>query len=121
MNTSSWRHYYELNRLNRTEPDWAAPCKLPADLQRHLAVSLSHFQLGETGGGSNLLREAAGKSDPDDLTALEFFVQEEKEHARLLARMVLRLGGSLIHRHWTHAIFKLVRRAGGSNLKSRRC
>lgn len=113
MNSKSWRHYYELNRLNRPEPEWKAPCALPDALQHQLAISLSHFQLGETGGGTFLLREASKESDADDLAALSLFVQEEKEHARLLACMVQRLGGKLIHRHWTHRLFKSVRRAGG--------
>ncbi|HUB68775.1 MAG TPA: ferritin-like domain-containing protein [Candidatus Methylacidiphilales bacterium] len=113
MNTSSWRHYYESNRLHRTEPPWSAPCQLPFGLRQILAVSLSHFQLGETGGGSFLLRGAAGETDADDLAALALFVAEEQEHARLLARMVERLGGSLVRRHWTHRLFKFARRAGG--------
>ena len=113
MNSSSWRNYYELNRLNRIEPQWHTPCALPAKLRHELAVSLSHFQLGETGGGTFLLQQASKKTDADDLAALDFFVQEEKEHARLLACMVRRLGGTLIQRHWTHRLFKIVRRAGG--------
>ena len=47
------------------------------------------------------------------LEALELFVKEEAEHARLLARLVQRLGGRLVKRHWTHRLFKLARRAGG--------
>jgi hypothetical protein len=113
MNSSSWRNHYEQNRLNRSEPDWDAPCEVPDDLRDKLAVSLSHFQLGETGGGSFLLREAAKESDADDLAALRLFIDEEKEHARLLARMVRRLGGDLIARHWTYRLFKGARRAGG--------
>ena len=113
MNSHSWLHYYELNRHNRTEPEWNAPCLLPDDLRRTLAVSLSHFQLGETGGGTFLMREASKEADAEDLAALDLFVQEEKEHARLLACMVRRLGGKLIQRHWTHRLFKLARRAGG--------
>ncbi len=113
MNTSSWRHYYEQNRLNREEPNWAAPCLIPDDIRRKLAVSLSHFQLGETGGGTFLLKEAAGQSNTDDLASLSYFVAEEKEHARLLSCMVRRLDGKLVHRHWTHRLFKLARRAGG--------
>lgn len=113
MNSSSWRHYYEQNRLNRTEPDWGVPCLIEDDLREKLSVSLSHFQLGETGGGTFLLKEASKESDPDDLAALSMFVDEEKEHARLLTRMVWRLGGKLVHRHWTHRLFKLARRAGG--------
>ena len=113
MNTISWRRHYETNRNNRTEPDWNAPCLLRHDVCRALAVSLSHFQLGETGGGSFLLNEAAKETDADDLAALALFVQEEKEHARLLACMVQRLGGKLIQRHWSHRLFKFARRAGG--------
>ncbi|MCE0484286.1 MAG: ferritin-like domain-containing protein [Methylacidiphilales bacterium] len=113
MNSSSWRSYYESNRLNRPEPGWQLPCHVPDDLRKVIALSLSHFQLGETGGGTFLLCEAARETDADDLAALTLFVREEQEHARLLARMVQRLGGALICRHWTHRLFKLARRAGG--------
>ncbi len=89
------------------------PCQLPEHLRKELAVSLSHFQLGETGGGTFLLKEAAKESDRDDLAALVLFVKEEGEHARLLACMVKRLEGKLVSRHWTHRVFKLARRAGG--------
>jgi hypothetical protein len=114
MNPSSWRKYYELNRRNRPEPDWNSPCLLPVDTRRELAVSLSHFQLGESGGGSFLLKEAAKeRPDAEDMLALDLFIKEEQEHARLLACMVQRLGGQLVYRHWTHRLFKLARRAGG--------
>jgi len=113
MNSSSWLDYYESNRLNRAEPEWNAPIQLTEDLRRELSISLSHFQLGETGGGTFLLREASKEADVDDLAALRLFVLEEKEHARLLACLVQRLGGKLVQRHWTHRLFKLVRRAGG--------
>jgi len=113
MNTLSWLKHYELNRLDRVEPEWNAPCSLPEPLRRALAVSLSHFQLGETGGGSFLLREASKEADAADLAALSLYVKEEQEHARLLACLVQRLGGKLVKRHWTHRLFKLARRAGG--------
>jgi hypothetical protein len=109
----SWLRHYRANRLNRPEPEWQQPCALPADIRGKLAVSLSHFQLGESGGGRFLLKEAAGNCAADDLEALDLFVKEEAEHARLLARLVQRMGGKLITRHWTHRIFKLARRAGG--------
>jgi len=41
------------------------------------------------------------------------FVDEEKEHARLLERMVTRFGGEPLRRHWTHQLFRLARRAFG--------
>jgi hypothetical protein len=112
-NATNWLRHYQDNRLNRTEPDWGVPCLLAPDLRGKLAVSLSHFQLGESGGGTFLLGQASGTSCADDLAALTLFVREENEHARLLARMVERLGGTLVTRHWTHRAFKLARRAGG--------
>jgi hypothetical protein len=111
--SAHWLRHYQANRLNRPEPEWGQPCALPVDLREMLAISLSHFQLGESGGGSFLIREASGTCDADDLAALDLFVKEEAEHARLLARLVQRLGGRLIRRHWTHRLFKLARRAGG--------
>ena len=93
-------------------PSGASPACCPK-IRDALAVSLSHFQLGETGGGTFLLGQAAKNTSSDDLAALTLFVREENEHARLLASMVHRLGGKLVQRHWTHRLFKLARRAGG--------
>jgi hypothetical protein len=121
MNTSSWRHYYEFNQLNRIEPAWNTPCLLPENLRQELAISLSHFQLGETGGGTFLLREASKESDAEDLAALGHFVLEENEHARLLACMVERLGGKLVHRHWSPGSLKLHGEQAAFALKSKCC
>lgn len=113
ISSSKWLRHFRGNRLNRPEPDWNLPCALPEGLRGDLATSLSHFQLGETGGGTFLLKQASPRCDADDLEALELFVKEEAEHARLLACLVGRLGGRLVKRHWTHRAFKLARRAGG--------
>jgi hypothetical protein len=115
MNAEQWLNYYEQNRQNRPEPKWNVPSPLPPKMQQALGHSLSHFQLGETGGGTFLLTQARAQL-PDDPTyhqALELFVAEEGQHARLLDRLVHRFGGKLIRRHWTHTIFRLVRHAAG--------
>jgi len=51
--------------------------------------------------------------DPVYLDALQFFIAEEGEHARLLERLVVRFGGNTVHRHWTHGLFRLIRHALG--------
>ena len=51
--------------------------------------------------------------DPVYLDALQFFIAEEGEHARLLERLVIRFGGATISRHWTHGLFRLIRHALG--------
>jgi hypothetical protein len=115
MNSKYWLNYYQQNRTNRPEPKWNLPSPLTPTVQKALARSLSHFQLGETGGGTYLMDRACRQvsGDPAYLDALQFFVAEEGEHARLLERLVIRFGGSTIRRHWTHGLFRLIRHALG--------
>ncbi len=115
MNSIEWLRYYQRNKENRPEPKWNMPSPLEEGTQRVLACSLSHFQLGETGEGKFLIAQARLQA-PDDVCyheALRLFVAEEGEHARLLKRLVHRFGGETIRRHWTHTLFRLVRRALG--------
>src|SRR3982750_860649 len=115
MNSQHWQQYFENNATNRVEPQWNLPLPDDKSLRRKLAASLSHFQLGESGDGAFLLAQAE-KDSPDDPTyykALALFIKEEQEHARLLRLLVERFDGELITRHWTHALFKVVRQALG--------
>lgn len=119
MNSQQWLAYYQSNRLHRPVPKWNLPSPLEGGIQRALARSLSHFQLGETGEGKFLIAQARVEI-PDDAAyheALQLFVAEEGEHARLLERLVRRFGGKTIRRHWTRALFRLVRHALGFKFK----
>ena len=114
-NSLQWLHYYQNNKLNRPEPKWNLPSPVDRKMQRLLAHSLSHFQLGESGEGSFLFAQAKAQIADNAAyhEALKLFIAEEKEHARLLERLVNRFGGNTIRHHWTHAIFRLARRALG--------
>jgi len=115
MNSQQWLSYYENNRQNRPEPKWNMPSALDSTMQRALAHSLSHFQLGETGEGTFLISQVRAQL-PEDVAyhrALELFIAEENEHARLLERLVIRFGGRTIRQHWTHVMFRLFRHALG--------
>ncbi len=116
MNSLSWLRYFEANHQNFIEPDWQAPVPLTTGLRACLARSLSHFQLGESGGGSHLFGKA-GQEDETYRAALRLFVAEEAEHARLLEGLVIRFGGRVIKRHWTHLLFRAARRALGLNFE----
>ena len=115
MNSKHWLDYFNRNREGRMEPDWRAPVLLSYAIRRPLAHSFSHFQLGESGEGKFLFAQARRTypEDPGYAAALELFVAEEQEHARLLRLLVERFGGSLISRHWTHSLFRGIRRALG--------
>ncbi len=119
MNSISWLRYFEANRQNFIAPDWKTPIPLTTELRALLARSLSHFQLGESGGGRHLFHKAAQQIETDVAyrRALELFVAEEAEHARLLAGLVERFGGAIIQRHWTHLLFRSARRALGLNFE----
>jgi hypothetical protein len=119
MNATEWLNYYRQNSRNRTEPQWQLPCRLALSTQRALARSLSHFQLGESGDGNFLLAHAAREVSHDAAyhEALKLFIAEEQEHARLLGHLVNRFGGQRIRRHWTHSLFRFVRRPLGLNFE----
>jgi hypothetical protein len=119
MNSLQWLRYFEQNRTNRAEPPWHIPSPLDETARATVARSLSHFQLGESGEGRCLLEQARRQAadDPNYGRALALFIDEEKEHARLLQQLVMRFGGSLIQRHWTHSLFRLMRRALGLNFE----
>ncbi len=119
MKAKEWLRYFEANRAQFIQPDWAAPCPLDGVMKAELARSLSHFQLGESGGGRHLFRKAGAQVEDDAcyLAALKLFVAEEGEHARLLEGLVRRFGGALIQRHWTHFLFRATRRALGLNFE----
>ena len=65
MNSHAWLRYYQNNPKNWTDPEWHLPSPLDPRTKRALAHSLSHFQLGESGGGNFLLAQAQ-KQAPDD-------------------------------------------------------
>jgi len=116
MNVEHWITHFTRNRHAFHEPDWdylgSSGGALHDDPRRPLLVrSLATFQLGESGGGSRLLRfvkrETGNNSNYEK--AMRLFVAEEQYHARLLARLVNYLGGELLQKHWMNRVFRGVR------------
>ncbi len=120
MNSPHWIARFEKNRGAWQEPDWSAPCQMSLeDGREELARSFATFQLGETGGGTRLMRfvrreqeraRKEGRPHEDSYErAFHLFLGEEHYHAEILARLVHYLGGTLIRRHWLNVIFRGVR------------
>lgn len=95
--SSAWLDHFRRNRLHRPEPDWNRPTPFPSPVAARLSRSLAHFALGESCEGTTLLSGARRRwaDDPDSIAALTLFVAEEREHARLLEHLVVRLGGAV--------------------------
>lgn len=119
MNFSSWLAYFQKESLKNFEPDWRLPVSLPPAHAQALAASLARYQLGESGDGEVLLRDARRiyPGEDDYCSALASYIRVEGLHAQLLARLVHHLGGKPIARHWTHSMFRLVRRALGARFE----
>ncbi|WP_009964025.1 ferritin-like domain-containing protein [Verrucomicrobium spinosum] len=116
MNIPSWIQYFERNRSNFDEPPLAPDASpLPDGLRLPLAASLAVFQLGETGGGTRLMRYVRRtlRHQPEALEgydlAVRLFIAEEHRHAQLLEKLVTYLGGTLLQRHWSNTIFRRLR------------
>jgi hypothetical protein len=111
---AGWLAHFERQRL-RPLPARAMPVDRFPGAQA-LARSLARFQLGEAGEG-RLAHQIHSVSipgiDADYRRALQLFVAEEGRHGRVLAGMVRALGGTLLTRHWTTALFTAARRLLG--------
>jgi hypothetical protein len=109
-----WLEHFRSNQDNRPEPDWNAPITLdPATVQR-LVRSIEQFELGDGGGPDCLIAWNAPRFHSGNMRELvDLWFKEEKEHSRLLGRLVTRFGGVKIESHWSFTAFCLSRRIFG--------
>jgi hypothetical protein len=116
MNYQHWLDHFEANRLNRPEPDWNAPFSMPETKRRLLAKSLSEYQLGDGGGECRLVAADAEsyRATADEVRRIvDLWFAEEREHSRLLAGAVQRVGGKFVTTTPAFEIFYFIRRRLG--------
>ncbi len=111
----SWLKYFEYNRDHRREISWERGVTVEPAMRASLVHSLQRFQVGESGEGRHLRKQAATTNDPVYMASIELFIKEEQEHARLMAEALQRLGAKLLRHHWSDACFILLRRLFGLN------
>jgi hypothetical protein len=87
----NWLRYFEHNRDHRLPVPWETSIAVPPSVQPLLVRSLQRFQLGESGEGRHLRRQAAATRDADYQASIDLFIKEEQEHARLMAGALRRL------------------------------
>ncbi|WP_063759849.1 ferritin-like domain-containing protein [Streptomyces sclerotialus] len=91
------------------DPDWARGARAPGAVWR----SLQRFQVGEDGDGANLIGKADAAGDGDYAAAVRLFVAEERNHARLLARLLAAGGRPVLASCWSDRVFVRLRRLLG--------
>jgi hypothetical protein len=109
----TWLKYFEHNRDHRQSIDWDRELEIPPWARAPLIRSLQRFQVGESGEGRHLRRQAATTRDTDYQAAIDLFIKEEQEHARLMACILKKLNAPLLKRHWSDSCFILLRRLFG--------
>ena len=109
MNSQEWRAYYEQNRRDRLPVAWDKPVRVTAATRGHLTRSVARFQLGESSDGRRLRRLAQRTGDDAYAAAIELFIGEEQEHARLLGKVLDRLEAPRLKRHWSDWLFRRCR------------
>lgn len=112
-----WTAYFERNCASRLTIPWEREILVEPQLRAPLIRSLQRFQVGEQGDGLHLRTAAAATGDADYAYAVALFVAEEQEHARLLARLLRGMGGTLLRRHWSDICFVALRRLSGLHLE----
>jgi hypothetical protein len=108
-----WLDYFEHNRRHRNNVPWECAIQAPPHLILPLIQSLQKFQVGESGEGRHLRAQAAATQNPIYQAAIDLFIQEEQEHARLMAGILQKLNAPLLKRHWSDGCFILLRRLFG--------
>src|SRR5256885_7451132 len=106
----NWLNYFEHNRSHRHSIPWEREIHIEPHLRGPLIRSLQKFQVGESGDGNHLRKQAATTRDSTYESAIDLFIKEEQEHARLMAVVLGKLNGPLLRRHWSNGCFVLLRR-----------
>jgi hypothetical protein len=113
MSPINWLSYFKWNRAHRSTIAWQPTLELAPHLRAPLIRSLQKFQVGESGEGRHLREHAAKTGDANYAAAIELFIKEEQEHARVMACILSRLNAPLLEGHWSNRSFILMRRLFG--------
>jgi hypothetical protein len=113
----NWVAYFERNRSRRMAIPWERGIAVEPQLREPLIYSLQRYQVGEQGDGAHLKAGAAATGDQEYAAAIALFVQEEQEHARLLAQLLQGMGAPLLRRHWSDICFTILRRTAGLHME----
>ena len=109
----SWLNYFELNQINRPPVPWENGVQVEPHLRAPLIRSLQKFQLGESGEGRNLKRHAKETGDATYAEAIDLFIKEEQEHARLMGKILRDLSAPLLKSDWSDCCFVSLRHMFG--------
>lgn len=115
---SEWIDYFIRNRRDVAVVPWSQDPGLTASERIAVASSIQTFQLGESGEGKYIIACAQRwinrrGGDPDYLTALMMFIQEENRHAAWLGSFLEQEGIPRLTKQWSDGWFRRLRHMAG--------
>ena len=113
FSTERWLKYFEENRELQSSISLPGKISLEPSLSIPLIRSLQRFQIGETGDGRHLKKNAGKVADPAYLQCIDLFIKEEQSHGQILGEIIRAMDGSLISWHWSDFVFICLRRMFG--------
>ena len=116
MNYGHWIAHFKTNKRDRPEPDWSAAFSMTEKKRQLLARSIAEYQLGDGGGECRLVARDAESfrgAAEEARQVVDMWFDEEREHSRLLACAVERIGAEFITDTFAFRLFYAVRRALG--------
>jgi hypothetical protein len=99
-----WLDYFEWNRTHRRPIPWQSGAHVEAGLRKPFIRSLQRFQVGESGEGLHLRKQAARTGCAVYQQCIDLFIKEEQEHARLMAKVLGMQQAPLLKHHWTDIV-----------------
>lgn len=115
-----WCEYFADNGMRQLVIPWDAGVNFTPAERQAVAKSIQIFQLGETGEGRHIRREAdryaLRSGDSDYPAALRLFIAEEHHHAALLGRVLDLAGIPRLARQWSNGVFRKLRHLAGLEL-----
>lgn len=113
FSSAAWLEYFQGNAESRIATESGTAPVIDPQTKSPLIASLQRFQIGESGEGKHLIAGAEKTGDRAYAAAIRLFIAEEQDHARRLAHVVTRLGGTLLDSHWSDRVFVFLRRMMG--------
>jgi hypothetical protein len=88
-------------------------CSYRSSFAKAIDPVAAKFQLGESGEGHKLKSHAGKTGDTAYAKAIDLFIKEEQEHARLMGKILRELDAPLLENHWSDKCFVFMRQFFG--------
>src|SRR5688572_10407782 len=107
-----WQQHFAEN-LKKERIDWSLQPSITNLQKKTIVKCLQAWQLAETSDGAHLIaaskKHAIQTNDPDFLSSVYLFIDEENKHGENLGRYLDRINAQRVKEDWRDSLFRKVR------------